>query len=249
MTSRPSIVRTSSAPGVRPSAVASTAYAAAIESVFCDLLDPTGPWASGTWVEAVVGALAAAQDTLQEDLNLATAVGIAKHYPGDPGVLVSVLLQRVDLAPGQAVHLPAGNVHAYLYGLGVEVMAASDNVLRGGLTPKHVDIPELRTVVTFEATPVPYCEPASEAPGHQAFRPPFDEFQVERWDLPAAEGRTLTANGPVVAVCTAGTVRVSVGGQTADLAPGQSVFLGADEAAATVHGAEGSTLFSVTLPA
>lgn len=225
------------------------AASAAIESVFCDLLDPTGPWASGTWVEAVVGVLDTAQGILEEDLNLATALGIAEYHPSDPGVLVSVLLHRVDLAPGQAVHLPAGNVHAYLYGLGVEVMASSDNVLRGGLTPKHVDIPELRTVVSFESVRVPYCEPVSEAPGHLAFRPPFDEFQVERWDLPAAEGQVLTANGPVVAVCTAGTVTVTVGGQSAELSPGESVFLGADEAAATVHGAEGSTLFSVTLPA
>ncbi|MEV4900758.1 mannose-6-phosphate isomerase, class I [Citricoccus sp. NPDC055426] len=227
------------------------AESAAIESVFCDLLDPDGNWAAGTWVRAAVAALAKAPRVLDEDLNLATAVGIAEHYPQDPGVLVSVLLHRLDLAPGQAIHLPAGNVHAYLYGLGVEVMAASDNVLRGGLTPKHVDIPELRKVVAFESVPVPYSTPASDGPGHLVFRPPFEEFQVERLDLPAADGRALSARGPVLAVCTAGRVRVSAGSDTAELAPGESVFLGADEPAATVHGSEGAdegTLFAVTLP-
>lgn len=238
------------------------AEGAAIESVFCELLDPAGNWASGTWVAAVVAALAKAPRVLDEDLNLATAVGIAEHYPRDPGVLVSVLLHRLDLAPGQAIHLPAGNVHAYLYGLGVEVMAASDNVLRGGLTPKHVDIPELREVVAFESVPVPYCTPLSDGAGHLVFRPPFEEFQVERLDLPAAEGRTLTARGPVIAVCTAGRVRLSAGPDTAELAPGESVFLGADEPAATVHQAHpadqthptdqdeaaAGTLFAVTLP-
>ncbi|MGM7669441.1 mannose-6-phosphate isomerase, class I [Microbacterium sp. A93] len=223
------------------------AESAAIESVFCGLLDPDGPWASGTWVGAAVAALAKAPRVLDEDLNLATAVGIAEHYPRDPGVLVSVLLHRLDLAPGQAIHLPAGNVHAYLYGLGVEVMAASDNVLRGGLTPKHVDIPELRRVVAFESVPVPYSTPTSHGPGHLVFRPPFEEFQVERLDLPAADGSTLTARGPVIAVCTAGRVRVSAGADTAELSPGESVFLGADEPAATVHGSDG-TLFAVTLP-
>lgn len=224
------------------------AEGAAIESVFCDLLDPEGHWASGTWVRAAVAALSQAPHALDEDLNLATAVGIAEYYPQDPGVLVSVLLHRLDLAPGQAIHLPAGNVHAYLYGLGVEVMAASDNVLRGGLTPKHVDIPELREVVVFESVPVPYSVPAADGAGHLVFRPPFEEFQVERLDLPAADGRTLTARGPVIAVCTAGRVRLSAGPDAAELAPGESVFLGADEAPATVHGTQDGTLFAVTLP-
>ncbi|GAA1665679.1 hypothetical protein GCM10010977_05240 [Citricoccus zhacaiensis] len=222
----------------------------ALERVFADLLDPAGDWSSGSWVTAVVAALKKAPRALDEDLNLATAVGIAEHYPADPGVLVSILLHRVDLAPGQAIHLPAGNVHAYLHGLGVEVMAASDNVLRGGLTPKHVDVPELRRVVAFESVPVPYCAPLSEGEGHLVFRPPFEEFQVDRLDLPAADGTTLTARGPVLAVCTAGRVRVEAGAEAAVLAAGESVFLTAADAAAIVHGAgeDPATLFSVTLP-
>ena len=70
-------------------------------------------------------------------------------------MLISLLLNRISLAPGEAVYLPAGNVHAYLRGLGIEVMASSDNVLRGGLTPKFVDVPELLKTIAFEAGGVP----------------------------------------------------------------------------------------------
>jgi mannose-6-phosphate isomerase len=250
-------------PGSAAADLAATLHAGDLESAFATLLDPEGGWASPAWVEDVVATLKRAPRVLENDLNLATAVGISEYYPGDPGVLVSVLLNRVDLAPGQAIHLPAGNVHAYLHGLGVEVMAASDNVLRGGLTPKHVDVDELRRVVRFQALPVPYCAPQADGAGRLVFRPPFEEFQVERLDLPEAAGRTLTANGPVIAVCTAGTVRLASGGQSAVLTPGESVFLGAAEAPAVVRPAgpdaaqdgagDGSaaapgTLFAVTLP-
>jgi mannose-6-phosphate isomerase len=70
-------------------------------------------------------------------------------YPGDPGVFIAMMMHHVHLQPGQAIFLPAGNIHAYLSGLGIEVMAASDNVLRGGLTPKHIDVNELESVVNF----------------------------------------------------------------------------------------------------
>ena len=80
---------------------------------------------------------------------------LAERYPGDAGVLAALLLNRVTLAPGEALYLPAGNLHAYLSGAGVELMANSDNVLRGGLTPKHVDVPELLRVLDFHAQPPP----------------------------------------------------------------------------------------------
>ncbi|MDT5130043.1 MAG: mannose-6-phosphate isomerase, partial [Mycobacterium sp.] len=75
-----------------------------------------------------------------------TVLELGERYPGDAGVLASLLLNRITLAPGEGIYLPAGNLHAYLHGVGFEVMANSDNVLRGGLTPKHVDVPELLRV-------------------------------------------------------------------------------------------------------
>lgn len=229
-------------------ALADTLRGGGLEAAFVALLDPVAGWAGGEWVHTVTATLRNAPQAVQEDLNLATAVGIAEHFPGDPGVMVSILLNRVDLAPGQAIHLPAGNVHAYLDGLGLEVMAASDNVLRGGLTTKHVDVAELRKVVRFEALPVPYCTPQPAGEGRLVFRPPFEEFQVERLELPGAAGQALTARGPVIAVCTAGTVHLASGGQQAVLGPGESVFLGADEIPAVVQDGPAGTLFAVTLP-
>ena len=78
-----------------------------------------------------------------------TVLELGERYPGDAGVLASLLLNRMSLQPGEGIYLPAGNLHTYLHGVGIEVMANSDNVLRGGLTPKHVDVPELLRVLDF----------------------------------------------------------------------------------------------------
>jgi len=80
---------------------------------------------------------------------------LADRYPGDPSVVVTLLLNRVDLAPGEALHLTAGNLHAYLSGAGIELMGASDNIVRGGLTAKPVDVDELLRVLD----PTPLAEP------------------------------------------------------------------------------------------
>ena len=170
-------------------------------------------------------------DLAERDPSLATALEVAQHHPDDPGVVVAILLNRVDLAPGQAIHLPAGNVHAYLHGLGVEVMAASDNVLRGGLTPKHVDVPELRRVVTFEALPVPSTEPERVADSVVAFRPPFEEFELLQATLEDDAVHGLDVHGPGIAVVTRGTARLALAGQEIELGPGEAVFLPAAETA------------------
>ena len=98
--------------------------------------------------------------------SFATVGALAEAYPGDPGIVISLLLNRVRLRRGEALYLPAGNIHAYLAGLGIELMAASDNVLRGGLTPKHIDVPELLDVLDF--TPIDAA--ATRARGRRARR-------------------------------------------------------------------------------
>ena len=90
-----------------------------------------------------------------------TVRDLARWYPGDPGIVISLMLNRVTLHRGEVLWLPAGNIHAYLTGVGVELMASSDNVLRGGLTPKHVDVAELLKVLDFRPIPVPYLAPAA----------------------------------------------------------------------------------------
>lgn len=224
-----------------------------IEGAFCALLAEDTAWAQPGTVAQCVAALRGAEHLVLQDPSLATALELARHHPEDPGVLVGVLLHRVDLAPGQAVHLPAGNVHAYLHGLGVEVMAASDNVLRGGLTPKHVDIPELRRVVRFEALPLPYTEPERVAPSVVAYRPPFEEFELLQATCEDDAEHALELSGPGVAVVTRGTARLAIAGQEVTLGPGRAVFLPASETASgplvvQAEGAAAATVHAVGLP-
>lgn len=151
---------------------------------------------------------------------------IAHHYPGDPGVIAAMLLNYVRLQPGEALFLGAGIPHAYLNGLGVEAMATSDNVLRCGLTPKHVDVPELLRVVRFEAGDPGVLRPEASPDGEEVYETPIDEFRLSRYVLP--EGGTthdLTLRTPQILLCTAGSVRAG----EHELAPGQSVFVPADE--------------------
>ncbi len=153
---------------------------------------------------------------------------IARHYPGDPGVIAAMLLNYVQLQPGEALFLGAGVPHAYLNGLGVEIMANSDNVLRCGLTPKHVDVPELLRIVRFEATDPGVLRPEAGADGEEVYETPIDEFRLSRYVLAEdSASRQVTARTPQILLCTAGTVRAG----EFELAPGQSVFVPAGEAA------------------
>ncbi|CAL9552569.1 mannose-6-phosphate isomerase, class I [Streptomyces sp. NPDC090994] len=153
---------------------------------------------------------------------------IAHHYPGDPGVLAALLLNHVRLQPGEALYLGAGVPHAYLNGLGVEIMANSDNVLRCGLTPKHVDVPELLRVVRFQPADPGVLRPEASPDGEEVYDTPIDEFRLSRHVL--AEGthaHDLTRPAPQILLCTAGTVRAG----DHELTPGASVFVPAGEKA------------------
>ncbi|MFD8521361.1 mannose-6-phosphate isomerase, class I [Streptomyces capillispiralis] len=168
---------------------------------------------------------------------------IAHHYPGDPGVIAAMLLNHVRLQPGEALFLGAGVPHAYLDGLGVEIMANSDNVLRCGLTPKHVDVPELLRIVRFEAGDPGVLRPEAGPDGEEVYETPIDEFRLSRYVLPEG-GAThdLTLTTPQILLCTAGSVRA---GDHA-LSPGRSVFVPAGEKA-DVSGT--GTLFRATVVA
>ena len=100
------------------------------------------------------------------------------HYPGDVSVLSPLYLNLVTLAPGEALFLPAGELHAYLEGTALEIMANSDNVLRGGLTPKHVDVPELLATLAFEGHGPEVLEPVDSGPGERVYRTPAREFEL-----------------------------------------------------------------------
>jgi mannose-6-phosphate isomerase len=151
------------------------------------------------------------------------AATLAQSYPGDPGVVISLMCNHLKLAPGEAVYLPAGNLHAYLLGAGVEVMASSDNVLRGGLTTKHVDLAALMEVLDFTDGRIPVLHPVL-GPGGLRYPVPVEDFDLTRIELDAGSG-ALTTRGPQVLLCTEGTVTLSSAGGELELRKGQSAFV------------------------
>ncbi|MFG2105316.1 mannose-6-phosphate isomerase, class I [Micromonospora chersina] len=179
-----------------------------------------------SWPEAERAGLVAdvlAAEAAGPDAGLARALAV--DYPADPGVVVALLLHHVRLAPGEAIWMPAGNLHAYLRGTGVEIMAASDNVLRGGLTPKRVDVDELLRVLRFEVLDEPVVRPEQVAPGVVTWLVPVDDFALHRVEVTAGgPGARLDVPGPRVVLCRAGEVTVADGVGTVTLAPGQAAI-------------------------
>lgn len=162
-------------------------------------------------------------------------VDLATRYPGDPGAVASLLLNRITLWPGQALFLPAGNLHAYLQGTAVEVMASSDNVLRAGLTAKHVDAAELLDVVDFAVLPIPYAQPGF-LDGRREFRPGAPEFALHEIG-PGRVAAHLPGEGPTVVLALHGRVElVAEVGQGLTLHRGESVFVQADSGPIKVEG-------------
>ncbi|MFE7585240.1 mannose-6-phosphate isomerase, class I [Streptomyces gardneri] len=151
---------------------------------------------------------------------------LAHHFPGDPGVIAAMLLNHVRLQPGEALYLGAGVPHAYFDGMGVEIMANSDNVLRCGLTPKHVDVAELLRVVRFESNDPNVLRPEASPSGEEVYDTPIDEFRLSRFVRPEGASPTdVTAPTPQILLSVAG--RPKAGEIT--LAPGESVFVPAGE--------------------
>jgi mannose-6-phosphate isomerase len=173
-----------------------------------------------------------------------TVLELGERYPGDAGVLASLLLNRVTLHPGQALYLPSGNLHAYLSGVGVEIMANSDNVLRGGLTPKHVDVPELMRVLDFTPGPIPVLVGEATPTGELVYPAPAVEFRLSRIEVGHAV-REITHDGPQVILVTAGEVRLtSTGRESLRAAKGQSVWIAAEDRTVRITGA--GTIFRAT---
>ena len=153
----------------------------------------------------------------------AAAVRAAADHPADLGVVAMLLMRHVVLAPGQAVFMPAGGLHAYLRGTGVEVLANSDNVIRAGLTGKHVDVPELLTLLD-PAVAVPVLLPVPVADGVSHFDTPAPEFALSVAELPE-HTITLPGTGPRIVLCTDGTALL----QSDQLEPGRAVKLARGE--------------------
>ena len=140
----------------------------------------------------------------------AEVVRLARRYPGDPGVLAPLFLNLVELAPGEAMFLPAGELHSYSEGLGLEIMANSNNVLRGGLTSKHVDVPELLRTLSFESAPVERLRPHEVAPGEGRYAAPAAEFALSVVHVsPDRPWVSARERGVEILLCTEGRGRIA----------------------------------------
>lgn len=181
-----------------------------------------------------------------------TLLELGERYPGDAGVLAAMLLNRVSLQAGEAVYLSAGNLHAYLHGVGFEVMANSDNVLRGGLTPKHVDVPELLRVLDFAPTGDATIVARPIGDGLElVYDTPAPEFAVSVLSIDGAHlGHEIDApaehDGPQILLCTQGSVEVHAKSDTVTLDRGAAAWVAADDGPIRLRAVEPSKLFRVT---
>jgi mannose-6-phosphate isomerase len=142
-------------------------------------------------------------------------INLAARYPGDPSVAVTLLLNLVELAPGQAIQLGAGNLHAYLGGAGIELMGASDNVVRGGLTQKPVDVDDLLAVADPKPLPTPVMEPAP------SYALEGTSIRLLRLAGPA----TRTAEADELVVTTAGVTGYLPPASTLDVPEGVTAYV------------------------
>ena len=150
---------------------------------------------------------------------------LLRSYPGDLGALAPLYLHLVELAPGQGLFLGPGQLHAYLEGTGIELMASSDNVLRGGLTEKHIDAEELLAVLRFDAG-APVLISATPSCDGDEWRTPESEFRLSHWHISPGQNLTKSARASVeIALCTRGAVTVSTRDCHLDLTAGQATLL------------------------
>jgi mannose-6-phosphate isomerase len=167
--------------------------------------------------------------------TLRAVSAIAETYPGDPGVVVALLMNHVVLRRGEGIFLRAGLLHAYISGLGVEIMAASDNVLRGGLTPKRIDVSELLSVLDTEPGEVPVLRPHPDG-SITEYSVPIEDFALRRVELRGDEVE-VDVTGPTMVLATAGEVVVTAtDGTSQEVAIGTVAFAGGDESRIVLSG-------------
>ncbi|MFP7324716.1 MULTISPECIES: mannose-6-phosphate isomerase [Serratia] len=190
---------------------------------------------SGEQKSLALGVLKAALNNQQGE-PWDTVRFIAGFYPDDSGLFSPLLLNVVQLAPGEAMFLYAETPHAYLKGVALEVMANSDNVLRAGLTPKFIDVPELLANLQFRPQPASGLRTQPEQRGNELFFPiPVEDFAFSLHDLTAAP-QVLAQRSAAIVFCVAGEATLEKSGQRLTLKPGESCFIGAFESPVNVSG-------------
>ena len=182
-----------------------------------------------------------------------TVLELGERYPADAGVLASLLLNRLTLRPGEGIYLPAGNLHTYLHGVGIEVMANSDNVLRGGLTPKHVDVPELLRVLDFTPAGEATLRPKTSEDGMETvYETPAPEFSVSVLGIDGdLLGHEVDApsrhDGPQILLCTEGSAVLHAKSSVVTLERGAAAWVSADDGPIRLVAQRPTKLFRATV--
>lgn len=183
----------------------SSVESAVLKTFFTELMELSDS-ARGTLIE---NALAKPEGELPDSRWIKR---FADLYPGDIGIVSPLYLNIVTLQPGEAMYLPAGELHAYLEGIGMELMANSDNVLRGGLTPKHVDVPELVSTLRFEPCKPEVLSPVAISASESGYLTEAPEFYLSRIDLNGSYSIEEGGYGPVlpsIFICLEGNIEIT----------------------------------------
>jgi len=176
------------------------------------------------------------------------------EYPSDIGVLSPLWLNLICLKPGEAMFLPPGSLHAYLDGVGIELMANSDNVLRGGLTPKHVDVSELLRVLNFESGDINILLPEKISGYERVYKTPAEEFVLSVINIndkaeffnKSAEILLCTEGKGIIQSCSHAS-RGNRGNHSVDISKGSSVIIPAAASGYLIHG-NNLTLYKASVP-
>ena len=178
-------------------------------------------------------------DKIHDQNSIIWMKKLSDEYPSDIGILSPLLFNLICLEPGQALFLPAGQLHAYLEGLGIELMANSDNVLRGGLTAKHIDLSQLLTVVNFEPRPVDLLETRDCGVNEKLFITPASEFVLSVVSVSEINSyHSPTDRSVEILLCSDGeAVMQDIGAKTSlEIKKGDSVLIPAAVAAYKIDG-------------
>jgi len=199
--------------------------------------------------KAVENAATIARKMADKDRAFHWVVKLNEHYPGDIGVLLPLILNLVELEPGEAVYLPPGKPHAYLHGAGMELMASSDNVIRGGLTPKKVDVAELLKIIRFEIDDDVPIKPVIVRENEKAYPSPAEEFQLSEISTTGGRHFTSTESRSVeILICMQGGADIiDLGsGESLKIKKGTSVIVPSIVSHYRIEGK--STIYKATVP-
>ena len=177
-----------------------------------------------------------------------TLIFLNTFYANDIGIMCAIMLNVVDLEPGQAMYLDAGELHAYIQGTGMEIMANSDNVLRGGLTPKYVDVPELLSTLSFNSGKVKILTPQPTSLACESmYSTPVPEFDFSVIEVSGNEFVSATERTVEILFCGKGKGIITVDGSDVVLSPGKSYLVPASVSYYSITG--DVTVFKGNVPA